>query len=109
MPFPAADTSFHAIHEPRAPLPTALCLTAFPNPFNSTCRILLEVDEPQIVRVELFDLLGRRVKELWSGALGLDREIAFNGSEPSLGIYFVRATEVVHRRPLATALLVMVK
>ena len=91
------------------PLPTAFTLTAFPNPFNNETAIRFEAPEPQIVRIELFDILGRRVKELWAGAIADEKEIRLDGSEMASGIYFVRVTDTIYHRLLASTKVVLLK
>jgi hypothetical protein len=103
------DTTFLAIEEHRVELPGAARLSAYPNPFNNSCRILLEVKEPVIVRVELYDLLGRRVRELWAGPVALPKEITVDGSGLGSGIYFVRAARTVDGQGLATVKVGLVK
>jgi len=105
-----------ACEEPPSPMkhaalphPSNYLLSAFPNPFNSTSILRLEVPQPEIVRVELFDVLGRRVKELWSGAVAEEKEVALDGSALSSGVYFVRMTNTIWNRPLITTKIVVLK
>ena len=67
---------------------------AYPNPFNTQTQFTLEVKETQAVRVEVFDVLGRRVARLHEGALEADREhrFTFEASGFASGIYLIRAT-----------------
>ncbi len=69
--FVARSDSFLVTKEPptqaasRAGLPTELALhAAFPNPFNGATTLNVDVPEPTDVRVEVLDLLGRRVAML---------------------------------------------
>ena len=103
------DTSFLGFDEPRAALPTAIRLTSFPNPFNATTTLRLDVPEALIVRVELFDLLGRKVRELWNGPVASSKTFSIDVRELSSGIYFARAWQTVHHRNLATTKLVLLK
>jgi hypothetical protein len=89
--------------------PSAFRLSAYPNPFNSTTVLQLEVPQAEIVRVELFDLLGRRVKELWAGLVADQKEITVDGRALASGVYFVRATDTIWNRPLVSAKIVLLK
>jgi hypothetical protein len=54
-------------------------------------------------------LLGRRVRELWSGpALG-EEQILFTADDLPSGIYFARATDVLYNRPLISTKLVLLR
>ncbi len=81
---------------------TALALSAaYPNPARGTTRLSLTLDRPQRVRVEVLDVLGRRVAVLHDGPaagtlpLRLDARLLLTGS------YVIRAVgagEAVARR-----------
>lgn len=104
------DTLFMAsVHEPRPPLPERASLLAYPNPFNSVTTIQLTLPRSGIARIELFDIMGRRVKELWSGSVGETRDIQFNASEFASGIYFVRAWDPLGNRLYAATKVVLLK
>jgi len=65
-------------------------LSNYPNPFNPTTQIRYELSSKTRVRVEVFDVLGRRVrtlvhKEQPSGKY----KVQFDGSHLSSGIYFI--------------------
>jgi hypothetical protein len=91
------------------PLPRQFEFEAYPNPFNSTVHLTLIPAEVQIVKVELFDLLGRRVQEIWHGPLAFQKDITFDASALTSGIYFARVTEVIDRKTMAMMKLVLLK
>ncbi len=64
-----------------------------PHPVQSTSRFSLTVREAQRVRIELYDLLGRRVATLFDGALEANRkeDLQFAAGRLPSGIYFLRA------------------
>ena len=47
----------------------ALLSAPYPNPFRDQTRFAITVQQPQRVRVEVYDLLGRRVAQLFDGPL----------------------------------------
>ncbi len=59
MQAPASD-AFQA----DAPVPTEFRITSYPNPFNAATTLRIEVPEPVHVRLDVYDVLGRRVSRL---------------------------------------------
>lgn len=66
---------------------------AYPNPFNPQARFTLEIAEPQNVRIAVYDMLGREVAMLHSGALanGSAHSFTIDGAGLPSGVYFIRA------------------
>lgn len=63
----------------------------YPNPFNPSTTIGFSLPTASIVKLEVFDILGRKVKtllhkELFAG----DHKYKFNGKNLSSGVYFYR-------------------
>jgi len=67
-------------------------LEAAPNPSNGQFRVRLVAATDGPAQVDLFDLKGRRVSALFSGALkaGEERLVPVNATEASSGLYLVR-------------------
>lgn len=67
---------------------------AYPNPFNPQTSFVLSVAAAQQVRVEVVDLLGRRVALLHDGLLeaGPDHRFTFDAAHLPSGRYLIRAT-----------------
>ncbi len=65
-----------------------------PNPVSGTGTLSIRVRETQDVTVELFDVLGRRVRALHSGTLeaGSSHQMTVDGSRLSTGAYLLRVT-----------------
>lgn len=100
---------FRAAPEPSPPLPDRATLLAYPNPFNSETTLKLTVPRATIARVEVFDVMGRRVAELWNRpALGTET-IRWSAAGFASGIYFVRAWDPLGNRPLAVTKIVQMK
>ncbi len=69
----------------------AFSAAVFPNPFNQTAEISLNLDIAQTVVVELFDLYGRNVRRLYAGELGAGRHrLAVDGGDLPSGLYFCK-------------------
>jgi hypothetical protein len=66
---------------------------AHPNPFYPNTEFTLSVGQDQIVRVEVFDVAGRRVSTVHDGPFrSIDpRPFTFDGSGLPSGVYFIRA------------------
>ncbi len=68
----------------------------FPNPFNPATTIRYDLKEPGRVVVSIFDLAGRRIKELVNTRLGAGpHEVLWNGRDGdgrsvAAGVYFVQ-------------------
>ncbi len=103
------DTSFLETPLRTEPGVASYALRAFPNPFNASVTLKLEIPEPGIFKIELFDLLGRRVKELFVGPVAYEKTIHFDGGELASGIFYARAWQTTHNRPVATTKLVLMK
>ncbi len=69
-------------------------LTAYPNPFGTYATVALDVPTTQSVEVAVYDVLGRRVAEVFDGVLapGEERTLTLDGTELPVGSYVIRAT-----------------
>ena len=79
---------------PLPPLTGELSLRVGPNPVAGAGAVRLRSDRVRRLRVDLFDALGRRVRTLYTGAVGPQGELVVpfgRGGLPS-GLYVVRAT-----------------
>ncbi len=80
-----------AEEEDKLPDECGISITAYPNPFNSSTTIKYTLPEPDHVRIDIFDLLGRKVKTLVeeekpAGAY----MVIFEAYDLSSGVYFSR-------------------
>ena len=64
----------------------------YPNPFNPEASLSFGVKQEQEVRVELFNMLGQRVKVFYQGrpAAGTTQTIQIDGSDLRSGVYILR-------------------
>jgi|GEM_PF-1035942 len=71
---------------------SAVVASAFPNPFQTTARVVLQTDVTQHVRVDAWDMLGRRVQHLFEGTLvaGSDEMVTLDGAYLPSGMYIIR-------------------
>ena len=68
----------------------------YPNPFNSETQIDIHLPVKDDINVEIIDILGRKVKKLWSG-IPISNKINLvwdaksdNGYSCSSGLYFIK-------------------
>jgi len=74
------------------PLPQHFSVTSFyPNPFNPTTRVQYSVPYQRKVTITVYDVLGRRVKELFDGTQQAGTfTIEFDATSLTSGVYFIR-------------------
>jgi len=64
------------------PVPLAVTMRAFPNPFRSRTNLVFELETAGVVEVSVFDLQGRRLATLYSGVRPAGQhEIEWNGRD----------------------------
>ncbi len=84
-------TDFAAAAEAASPLPAAPRLAGlYPNPFNGAVKLEVELPAPDRLRVEVLDLLGRRVATLTNGRLPAGLAAFTWRPEGPSGLYFLR-------------------
>ena len=84
---------YHPEVEVFVELPGAYALSeAYPNPFNPETHVTLMVETTQQVRVEVYDVVGRRVALLYDGLLDADdlHRFVFDARNLPSGIYLYR-------------------
>ncbi len=65
----------------------------YPNPFNPSTNIKFDVANTGIVKLEVFDILGRKVTTLFEGKKSIGTyTVTFDASSLSSGVYFTRFT-----------------
>lgn len=65
----------------------------YPNPFNPITTIPYNVARESDVRIEVYDILGRRVQVLVNGTVAPGTyNVQFNGSRYASGVYLIRMT-----------------
>jgi len=71
-------------------LPTSFALYVYPNPFNATTSLKIEVSRAGFYDILLFDVTGRQVAKLFSGRIDSQQTIAVNAEQFSSGVYFAQ-------------------
>jgi aminopeptidase N len=75
-------------------IPTDFMLLGnYPNPFNSSTVIRLNLPQGGQIRVDIFNMLGQKIETLYDGHMSAgEKEIVWNGGGVASGIYFYRVT-----------------
>ncbi len=68
--------------------------TNYPNPFQHTTYLVMDLPQPAPIQVEVMDVMGRRVMMVPSVNMnaGWEQKIALDGSHLSAGLYLYRVT-----------------
>lgn len=70
-------------------LPRDLSLSVYPNPFNATATLRYSLSKAGPVRLSLFDLAGREVRQLVDATEAAGEHVArFDGTDLATGLYF---------------------
>lgn len=76
---------------PRVPvfIPTEVAISGnYPNPFNPTTNLLIDMERPGRAVVEIYDLMGRKVSTIFDEVLNNRRyEVVFDASNLASGVY----------------------
>jgi hypothetical protein len=88
----APDTiAYNAINPSNILHPSSFTLSAYPNPFNPQTTLSFTLPQQGNVKLDIFDVNGRKVKELTDEVLSAgEHHVTFDGSSLPSGIYFAR-------------------
>jgi hypothetical protein len=81
-----------AAEDPTNMLPTVFQLKAnYPNPFNPTTQIAYDLPHSTVVKLDVYDVQGRFVRELVNGTVAAGSHVVlFDGSKLASGLYLYR-------------------
>lgn len=102
----SADTTTASEYASEA-LPQDFAIAAFPNPFNESTVLQVDVEHPGEYVLSLYDITGRLVRELLDGHMEMSIEIRLNSNELAAGVYFLRLER--QHKTLAAAKLLLLK
>ncbi|MCW8811152.1 MAG: S8 family peptidase [Ignavibacteriaceae bacterium] len=81
-------------------------LQNFPNPFNPSTKIRFSVPERSLVKLALYDLLGREITVLFNEEMNPGtKELEFNGNGLASGIYLVKMLANNYQKTIKISLL----
>jgi hypothetical protein len=75
-------------------LPMSISLEQnYPNPFNATTVISYSLDKPSLAKIEIYDILGRRLQTITDCYIDVGTySVTFDASSLTSGVYFYRLT-----------------
>jgi len=90
--YAGADTAATGIVDNPGNQPDKIALLQnYPNPFNPTTTLSLDLPEESYVSLEVYNLVGQRVAELYQGKMAAgNNEITWDASAFPTGVYFAR-------------------
>ncbi|MBL0062301.1 MAG: T9SS type A sorting domain-containing protein [bacterium] len=106
-PDTTTDTNHVSIEEPLILQPSSFALSAYPNPFNATTTLQIEVPHSGTYEVVLYNITGREVANLFSGNILSHQTIRVNAEQFSSGVYFAQLRSPAG--PLTTTKLLLLK
>ncbi len=66
-------------------------LSASPNPFNNSTNLTFQIERHSKVRIDIYDMLGRRIINLLDGDMAAgDHSVVWNADQLPSGVYFCR-------------------
>ena len=89
--FLAANSSGYAEVQYEQTLPVNYSVSdAYPNPFNPTTALTIDLDQESMVSVGVYNIMGQLVAQLFDGQLnGYSNEITWDASAVPSGVYFI--------------------
>ena len=97
------DLGFFATAAEAAPAPAGMTLSVVPNPVAGPAILRITLDRPRDVRIDVIDVLGRRVAEVSAGVLPAgDVAVPWSAAALRPGVYLLRviADGVLATRPV---------
>ena len=74
-------------------LPSEFAVRSYPNPFNAEMRVQVSLPHASPLKVALYDILGREVRQQDFGRSQAGQyEVAINGQDLASGLYFLRVS-----------------
>lgn len=80
-------------------IPSQFTISCYPNPFNNSTRINIELNSFDRISIDVYNVLGEKISTIYNGELSAGmHSFRFNANNYSSGIYFVRASNEKHIR-----------
>ena len=77
--------------EDNSEFPSAIQITNYPNPFNPTTSIIVELDKARAMQLTVYDLMGQKIHTLANDQFSAGRhQFTFNAANLPSGIYLYR-------------------
>ena len=77
--------------EPKDLNPSGFSLKAYPNPFNQSCKIVVNLSHNDFTTINMYDILGNKVDQIANEALDAGEHVFYwNAFNQTSGIYFIK-------------------
>ncbi len=88
-------------------LPKEFFIGNYPNPFNAETKIVLMLNEPSDIKIDIFNMLGEKVQTLIEQKLNIGNyEFLWNAKQLNSGIYFY---QLISNKQIKTGKMVLIK
>jgi len=78
-------------HNPNGAAAEFQLLPPYPNPFNSTIKLTIQLDQEGYITLDIINLQGQHIETIYKGTIpDKNRTMVWNGSQYPSGIYFAR-------------------
>ena len=85
------ENYLHTEMEPKDLNPSGFSLKAYPNPFNQSCKIVVNLSHNDFTTINMYDILGNKVDQIANEALDAGEHIFYwNAFNQTSGIYFIK-------------------
>jgi hypothetical protein len=80
-------------------IPSQFTISCYPNPFNNSTRINIELNYFDRISLDVYNVLGEKISTIYNGELNAGiHSFRFNANDYPSGIYFVRASNEKHAK-----------
>ena len=85
------ENYLHTEMEPKDLNPSGFSLKAYPNPFNQSCKIVVNLSHNDFTTINMYDILGNKVDQIANEALDAGEHVFYwNAFNQTSGIYFIK-------------------
>ena len=72
-------------------VPSQLSLKSYPNPFNQSCKIVVDLVDNELITINIYDILGNRVDQITNETLYAGQHTFYwNAHGRTSGVYFIK-------------------
>lgn len=80
-------------------IPSQFTISCYPNPFNNSTRIYIELNSFDRISIDVYNVLGEKISTIYNGELSAGiHSFRFNANNYSSGVYFVQASNEKHAK-----------
>ena len=85
------ENYLHTEMEQKDLVPSQLSLKAYPNPFNQSCKIVVDLSDNEFITINIYDILGNQVDQIANETLYAGQHTFYwNAFGRTSGVYFIK-------------------